>query len=219
MEMEKQLNENLIDFNNNNNNVKEVYEIIASHFDDKRHSKWDWVEEFLDQFPANSLIYDIGCGPGRNIRPGMIGVDNCDNFLKICNSKEKDVIKGDMINLPLENESGIGIICIAAFHHLINVKDRLNALTEFKRVTKLGAKIMISVWSIDQGHATKGNRKLHFHYGHNIVPWNNNGKIYNRYYYIFKNDEIKSLFLQAGLKLIKHFWNHGNEIFILQNTF
>jgi SAM-dependent methyltransferase len=198
-------------------NVKDVYERIAENFSDKRFSKWDWVEEFLDQFPANSLVYDIGCGSGRNIRPGMIGVDNCDNFLKISNSNGKDVIKGDMTKLPLDDKTGIGIICIAAFHHLFTREARMKALLEFKRVLKIGAKIMISVWSINQGPETKGNRKLNFHYGDNIVPWNNKGTIYERYYYIFENDEIKGLFQEAGLRLIKHFWNHGNEIFILQN--
>ena len=200
-------------------NVKEVYERIAENFSDKRYSKWDWVEEFLDQFPDNSLVYDIGCGSGRNIRPGMIGVDNCDNFLKISNSNGKDVIKGDMTKLPLDDNTGIGIICIAAFHHLFTREARMKALLEFKRVLKIGAKIMISVWSINQTHSneTKGNRKLKFQYGDNIVPWNNKGTIYERYYYIFENEEIKGLFQEAGLRLIKHFWNHGNEIFILQN--
>jgi ubiquinone/menaquinone biosynthesis C-methylase UbiE len=201
--------------------VKEVYEKIAEHFNEKRFSKWDWVEEFLDQFPTNSLVYDIGCGSGRNIRPGMIGVDNCDNFLKISNSKGKDVIKGDMINLPLDDNTGIGMICIAAFHHLSTRENRLKALLEFKRVLKIGAKIMISVWSINQtqSNENKGNRKLTFYYGDNIVPWNNNGTIYERYYYIFEDEEIKKLFQEAGLRLVKHFWNHGNEIYILQKDF
>jgi ubiquinone/menaquinone biosynthesis C-methylase UbiE len=203
----------IINLNPDTFKVKEVYERIAEHFNEKRFSKWDWIEEFLDEFPANSLVYDIGCGSGRNIRPGMIGVDNCDNFLKISNSKGKDVIKGDMRYLPLDDNTGIGMICIAAFHHLSTREDRLKALLEFKRVLKIGAKIMISVWSINQGE----NRKLKFYYGDNIVPWNNNGTIYERYYYIFENEEIKKLFQEAGLRLIKHFWNHGNEIFILQN--
>jgi ubiquinone/menaquinone biosynthesis C-methylase UbiE len=197
-------------------NVNEVYEIIAAHFNDKRYSKWDWIESFLDEFPSNALIYDIGCGPGRNIRPGMIGVDNCNNFLKIANCNGKNVIKGDMTELPLESDSGIGIICIAAFHHLIDEEERIKALLEFKRVIKTGSKIMISVWSIEQGPETKGNRKLKFQYGDNIVPWNNHGEIYDRFYYIFKIDEIKELFEKTELKVIKHFWNHGNEIFVLQ---
>jgi SAM-dependent methyltransferase len=196
--------------------VKDVYEVIASQFDNKRYAQWDWIETFLDRFEPNSLVYDVGCGPGRNIRPGMIGVDNCENFIKICKNKNKDVILGDMTNLPLESNSGVGIICIAAFHHLNNSSDRLKALMEFKRVLKPGSRIMISVWSINQSHAGKGNRKLTFHYGDNLVPWNSNGVIYNRYYYIFEINEIKELFEKAELKLVDHFWNHGNEIYILE---
>jgi len=197
--------------------VKEVYEVIASQFDNKRYSQWDWIETFLDRFEPNSLVYDVGCGPGRNIRTGMIGVDNCENFIKICKNKNKDVILGDMTNLPLESNSGVGIICIAAFHHLNNSSDRLKALMEFKRVLKPRSHIMISVWSINQSHAGKGNRKLTFHYGDNLVPWNSNGVIYNRYYYIFEINEIKELFEKAELKLVDHFWNHGNEIYILES--
>ena len=196
--------------------VKEVYEVIASQFDNKRYAQWDWIETFLDRFEPNSLVYDVGCGPGRNIRHGMIGVDNCENFIKICKNKNKDVILGDMTDLPLESNSGVGIVCIAAFHHLNNPSDRLKALMEFKRVLKPGSQIMISVWSINQSHAGKGNRKLTFHYGDNLVPWNSNGVIYNRYYYIFEINEIKELFEKAELKLVNHFWNHGNEIYILE---
>jgi ubiquinone/menaquinone biosynthesis C-methylase UbiE len=201
---------------NFDSNVKDVYEIIAEHFNEKRFSLWDWIETFLDAFPPGSLIYDIGCGPGRNIRQGMIGVDNCDNFIKICHQKGKHVLKGSMTSLPLESNTGIGMICIAAFHHLKTEKDRLETLTEFKRVLKPNSRIMISIWSIKQGVETKGNRKLKFEYGHNLVPWNNNGKIYQRYYYIFNIDEIMELFEKAGLKVINHFWNHGNEVFILE---
>ncbi len=197
--------------------VKDVYEVIASQFDNKRYAQWDWIETFLDRFEPNSLVYDVGCGPGRNIRPGMIGVDNCENFIKICKNKNKDVILSDMTNLSLESNSGVGIICIAAFHHLNNPSDRLKALMEFKRVLKSGSRIMISVWSINQSHAGKGNRKLTFHYGDNLVPWNSNGVIYNRYYYIFEINEIKELFKKAELKLVDHFWNHGNEIYILES--
>jgi SAM-dependent methyltransferase len=197
--------------------VKEVYEVIASQFDNKRYAQWDWIETFLDRFEPNSLVYDIGCGPGRNIRQGMIGVDNCENFIKICKNKNKDVILSDMTDLHLESNSGVGMICIAAFHHLNNPSDRLKALMEFKRVLKPGSHIMISVWSINQSHAGKGNRKLTFHYGDNIVPWNSNGVIYNRYYYIFEINEIKELFEKAELKLVDHFWNHGNEIYILES--
>ncbi len=196
--------------------VKGVYEKIAEQFNDKRFSQWDWIEKFLNIFDEGSLVYDIGCGAGRNIRNGMIGVDNCENFLKICHQKKKNAIYGDMTNLPLESDSGLGMICIASFHHLNNQEDRLKALSEFKRVLKQSSRIMISVWSITQGPRIKGHRELKFVYGDNMVPWNSNGVIYQRYYYIFEIGEIKDLFEKVGLKLVDHFWNHGNEIYILE---
>mgnify|MGYP000079230297 CR=1 FL=1 len=164
------------------------------------------------------IVYDIGCGSGRNIRTGMIGVDNCNNFLKICKDKKRKAIYGDMVSLPLESNSGIGMICIAAFHHLNNRHDRLTALFEFKRVLQKGSRIMLSIWSIEQGPKTKGNRKLKFTYGDNLVSWNSiaKGEVYHRYYYIFRIEEIKELFDIIGLNIIKHFWVHGNEIFILE---
>jgi ubiquinone/menaquinone biosynthesis C-methylase UbiE len=201
---------------NTQNYVKDVYEKIASQFNDKRFSQWDWIEKFLDTFPEGSLVYDIGCGPGRNIRTGMIGVDNCQNFLKICEEKNRNAIYGDMISLPLESNSGVGMICIAAFHHLYNRQDRVATLSEFKRVLKPGSRIMLSIWSFDQGPETKGNRKLKFTYGDNLVSWNSKGEIYQRYYYIFRIEEIKELFDLVGLQIIQHFWEHGNEIFILE---
>lgn len=201
-------------------NVKDVYEIIANDFDDTRKAQWNWIEEFLNQFHkkslgtslGTSLIYDIGCGSGRNIREGMIGIDNCHNFIKICKSKDLNVILGNMDDLPLETNSGIGLICIAAFHHLKTVELRLKTLNEFKRVLFKGSKLMISVWSINQGE----HKKLKFVYGDNLVPWTKHGKTHQRYYYIFMNDEIIELFEKVGLKLISHEWNHGNEIFILE---
>jgi hypothetical protein len=75
---------------------------------------------------------------------------------------------------------------------------------------------MISIWSFEQGPETKGNRKLKFTYGNNLVSWNSNGEIHQRYYYIFHIEEIKELFDIVGLKIIEHFWVHGNEVFILE---
>ena len=81
-----------------------------------------------------------------------------------------------------------------------------------KRLLKPGGKILISVWSINQPEKIK---KSFNNYGNNIVLWNSYGKIYERYYYIFKIEEIKNLFNLVGLKLIHHEYNCGNEIFQL----
>ncbi len=195
--------------------VKNVYEKIAIRFMHTRAYQWKWVTDFLEKLNKNMLVYDIGCGSGRNMNfEGLqfIGIDNCDNFIKICKSKNLDVINSNIIKIPLENNTADAIICIAMFHQLSNLENRIKALLEIKRLIKPGGKILLSVWSINQPKKTK---KTFNKYGNNIVTWNNYGEIYERYYYIFKIDEIKNLFKKANLLLIDHFYDCGNEIFIL----
>ena len=195
--------------------VKDVYENIAERFNDTRSYKWSWIDEFLSKLPPNSNVYDLGCGNGRNMNfDGLkfIGIDNCKNFIKICQHKKLDVINCNILNVPLESNSADAIICIAVFHQLSSIENRLNALLEMKRLIKYGGKILLSVWSINQPQKTK---RTFNSYGNNIVLWNNYGKIYERYYYIFKLDEIKNLFKKAGLMLTDYKYDCGNEIFTL----
>ena len=48
-----------------------------------------------------------------------------------------------------------------------------------------------------------------------FVKWNNK---YDRYYYIFKVEELIKLFEMTNWNVEKHFWDHGNEIFILNKN-
>lgn len=196
--------------------VKNVYQEIANHFSNTRVYKWIWVVNFLNSLKKNSLVYDLGCGNGRNMNHdglNFIGVDNCENFIKICNGKNLKTINSNITSIPLPNNSADAIICIAVFHHLYTQKTRLNALIEMKRLIKNGGKILLSVWSKNQPNKT---RRTFNNYGNNIVLWDNNkGKIYERYYYIFKLDEIKELIKKTGLIIINYNYNCGNEIFTL----
>ena len=198
-------------------NVKNIYEAIASEFSDKRYNKWDWIDEFINSFPNNSTMLDIGCGNGRNMlntKHCFFGIDNCEQFVKISLKRKLQVILSDMTSLPFMNNYFDGIISIASFHHLSTTERRENALAEMKRVLKPNGRLLLSIWSINQSH----NKKLHnkFVYGDNIIPWKDSkGNIKgNRYYYIFQEDEIYCL-LKKYFKIEKYFWNHGNDVFIL----
>tara|TARA_A100001015_G_scaffold310902_1_gene413110 strand:- start:4582 stop:5193 length:612 start_codon:yes stop_codon:yes gene_type:complete len=193
----------------------EVYNQIANDFSDKRFSSWNWIDGFLNSFQKNKTILDMGCGNGRNMTKkdlNFIGIDNCHNFINICKRKGLSVMECDMANIPLPEKTFDGIICITSFHHLATIDRRKQTLMEMSRMLKHNGKILLSVWSIDQRH----NNKLKFDYGDNYIPWKDNtGMIKgNRYYYIFKNDEIK-LLLEKYFIIENHFWDHGNEIFIL----
>ena len=157
----------------------------------------------------------MGCGNGRNMTYKnfkFIGIDNCNKFIEICRDKNLEVINSNMIELPFKNDIFDSIICIASFHHLYYREDKISALKEMKRVVKIGGKILLSVWSKQQPDKTKKNFS---NYGNNIVTWNKYGKVYERYYYIFKIDELYTLLKICGLTVISHEKYCGNEVFTL----
>lgn len=45
--------------------VHEVYENIANHFSDTRHTPWPNVLEFVQSFHKGAILIDIGCGNGK----------------------------------------------------------------------------------------------------------------------------------------------------------
>lgn len=198
-------------------NVLNIYSKIATHFDNTRHYKWDSVEDFLNSLPKNSFILDIGCGNGRNMMQldhKFIGLDTCEEFLTICNRKNLNTVKADMTNIPFNNNTFDALICVASFHHLSTIERRIAALKEMYRILKLDGKLFLTVWSKNQPAKTKKKFK---YYGNNYVDWNFKNIILQRYYYIFKVNELLELALSVGFKLNQYYWDCGNEIFIFSH--
>ena len=199
--------------------VKDAYENLGEHFYHTRQYHWSWIREFVDDIPHESNILDIGCGTGRNMKiktnynHKFKGIDMCKSFVDICKSQKLDVIQGNMKKLPYEDDSFEYIMNIACFHHLSDERGRIQALQEMKRIIKPGGKILLSVWSITQPEKT---RRIFESYGDTFVSWKkHNGDVIDRYYYIFGIDEICRLFEFVGLHIVTHFWDCGNEIYVL----
>ena len=168
--------------------VKNIYEYIASEFDVTRAYKWSWITNFINSLPKNSLIYDIGCGSGRNMDYAnyrFIGFDNCQSFIEVCKNKGFNAYYSEITDIKIRDNSADAIICIATFHHLSSYENRIKALQELKRIIKDCGKILLSVWSKEQ---PKKTRITFDNCGDNIVYWKNK---YPRYYYIFQLDELK----------------------------
>jgi ubiquinone/menaquinone biosynthesis C-methylase UbiE len=194
--------------------VHDIYEQISCDFNHTRLYTWKWVDDFINNVPEGSTIFDIGCGNGRhmsNKKHNFIGVDNSQAFVDMCIKLGMNVVKGDMTELPFNDKSADAIITIASFHHLQTKERRIAALTEMKRVLRPGGSILLSVWSKNQPAKTR----RHFeNYGDVLVPWKHSKKKYERYYYIFKLDEIEQLITDAGFSFT-HTWECGNEVYIL----
>ena len=198
-------------------NIEEFYDLIADEFDKTRIRLWSCVNSFLNSFPSNSSILDIGCGNGKylNYRNDlyMKGIDISINLVKICNNKGFDVIKASMTNIPFPDNSFDGIICIASYHHLDNDLDRQKTLNEIYRVLKDDGRVLIEVWSKEQ--PDKSNKNTHnFINNDNLVKWTSikTGEIYYRYYNIYSYGQLEKeiISLKPEFKIINSGYEKGN---------
>uniref|UniRef100_A0AC35EVJ8 Alkylated DNA repair protein alkB homolog 8 n=1 Tax=Panagrolaimus sp. PS1159 TaxID=55785 RepID=A0AC35EVJ8_9BILA len=203
--------------------VQQVYEDIAEHFSQTRHSKWNAVANFLNSLPDGSVVLDAGCGNGKylttNTDKFYMGFDTCHNLLKVANTKG-EVMNGSLFEIPIKNSVCDAVICIAVIHHFSTVERRKAAIAEISRVLLSGGKALITVWSIDQKtdgemsayakmRANKeptemkqeNNTKLMIHDGTDftncdmLVPWqrSRDGAQFFRYYHLFYKDELDKL--------------------------
>ena len=90
-------------------------------------------------------ILDAGCGPGAALVylakfGDVIGVDVSDEALKFAKKRGK-VVKGDIANLPFEDETFDVVTCLdVLYHKWVNTK---KAFHEIKRVLKKGGILLL----------------------------------------------------------------------------
>lgn len=171
--------------------VKEVYNNIAKEFDRTRRSVWTHVAEFLDSLEKGSLVFDNGCGNGKNMlyRKDLfcVGLDISKGQVDVCREKKLKVVEGTMTELPFEAGTFEAILCTASYHHLQTDVERQKALAEMYRCLKSKGKVLLTVWFSEKGECEDTQ-----------VPWKlPNGTVYHRYYRKYSQkgleEEVKRL--------------------------
>lgn len=136
------------------NHVVQVYEHIAAHFSDTRHSCWPKVTEYLKSLEKGCLVLDIGCGNGKyqvsNPEILLVGCDISCQLLEICRTKNMNVFQAEAIKLPVRDEFVDHCISIAVIHHLASSERRIKALNEIVRILRPGGTALIYVWALEQ---------------------------------------------------------------------
>lgn len=199
-------------------NVKDVYNSIAKEFDNTRYRPWSCVENFLDNIPEQSSIGDIGCGNGKNMLYRTdcynYGCDFSKSLVEICLKKNLNVVEGDILDIPFEDNQFDYTICIAVIHHLSTHEKRIKAIEELKRVTKKGGKMLILVWAFEQ---EKDSRRK-FVEQDNMVDWKDKkgNLLGKRYYYVFKKNELETLVNNPEI-IEKSFYEKSNWGVIINN--
>ncbi len=196
--------------------IENFYNNIADEFDKTRVRLWSCVISFLDSFPSNSKILDIGCGNGKymNYRHDLIikGIDISIKLVEICKNKGFDVIKASMTDIPYNDNSFDGIICIASYHHLDNDDDRKKTLDEIYRILIPGGIALIEVWGKEQINPNKNAKD--FVAKSNLVKWTSvkTGEIFYRYYNIYSNGDLEKeiIRLNPNFNIVDSGYEKGN---------
>jgi len=206
-----------------NMDIAKFYDKIANEFDKTRIRLWNCVTSYLNLFPSNSYILDIGCGNGKYMtyRNDLIfkGIDLSNELVKICCYKKLDVIQGDMCNLPYDNDLFDGLLVVASYHHLNNDIDRQKSLNEMYRVLKKNGLCLIVVWALEQ-EENKNKNLNNLQKNDNYIKWTcvQTGEVLYRYYNIYSKydlyNEIKKL--KPEFNIINFDYEKGNYYIIVQ---
>ncbi|XP_050327686.1 alkylated DNA repair protein alkB homolog 8 [Bactrocera neohumeralis] len=145
-------------------NVHSVYDRIAPHFSETRHTPWPRVAEFLRSFQTGSVLLDIGCGNGKYLQCNnnalTIGCDRSSGLINACLERAKiisedssnlpNAFRCDCLHVPVRSQTVDGCISIAVIHHLATADRRLAAIREMARLLRPGGRALIYVWAKDQ---------------------------------------------------------------------
>ena len=218
----------------------DTYNHIAYEFAETRAYVWQCVKDFTDLINLSNLpnlsnlfkldkafILEIGCGNGKNIEYliknineiynfSVIGIDNCESFIEICNKKKLTTILCNSSLLPFQNNSFDFILCIAMFHHLLTIEEQNETFREILRVMKNNSYGILTCWSTIQPE--KSNFK--FIEGINIVPWKGRKNVNKiRYYFVYSEKMFRDYFESFSEITIIDIYNEvGNWILIFKKN-
>jgi len=207
--------------------VGQTYDSIAADFSRTRYKVWPCVARFLDQIISGGtdntvLVAELGCGNGKNLAyleqntpPGYkirtIGVDISAELLGICRERGLEVMLGSILAIPLDDHSLDYTLSVAVIHHLVEKADRIRALRELARATKLGGRCLITVWAREQ---TAADGKRRFATNDEMVPFKTKtGETHYRYYHLYDDGELADDLAQVPeFMVVDLFLERGNYV-------
>ena len=205
-------------------NLRSVWDRIADSWTNLRPRPEPNVLEFSKD--CKGLVVDIGCGNCRNLIPfkgKLVGIDFSKNMVKeakkFCERRDMNVflVIGDAVNLPIKDGVANCIIYTSVISHIKKREDRIRSLEEVRRVAKVDAKIILSIWNRWQKRFflkliisfLKGE------YPNVYVDWNYHGKVYKRFYHLYTKSEMKKDLEEVGFIIERIFKDKKGGIWFL----
>ncbi|XP_036341840.1 uncharacterized protein LOC118751176 [Rhagoletis pomonella] len=145
--------------------VHDVYE----HCEEPTGPMRPRIAQFLNNLEPGSVICDVGCGNGRYLAHGnpaicTVGVDRCYRLSKVAREKGGEVLMCDNLELPFRDESFDAVLSLAVVHHFATTERRVGALRELARILRIGGRVIITVWALEQRHRRFESQDV-------LIPW------------------------------------------------
>eukprot|EP00062_Callorhinchus_milii_P007040 gi/632948200/ref/XP_007889460.1/ PREDICTED: putative methyltransferase KIAA1456 homolog isoform X2 [Callorhinchus milii] len=114
-------------------------------------------------------ILATGCGNGKylniNNQAYKVGCDYCLPLVKSAKEQDYEVMVCNGLHLPYRDQCFDAILSIAVIHHFSTKERRIQAIKEMARTLRVGGKVMIYVWAMEQ-------KRRKFEKQDVFIPWN-----------------------------------------------
>jgi ubiquinone/menaquinone biosynthesis C-methylase UbiE len=133
--------------------VKAAWERVAETYSDSRRADGEdaaLVGELCEGLPPDATVLDVGCGDGQRTLANVtgavaVGMDFARRQVSLAreNVPEAHVFQGDMLSIPLADDT---VDAITAYHAVFHVDRNAHdaVYREFARVLKPGGKVLMT---------------------------------------------------------------------------
>jgi len=201
--------------------VREVYDEIASHFAKTRRYPWPEVEDFLAVVEGDGAALDVGCGNGRHAEllaerfDSVVALDLSRGLLREAQSRmvvegwTAETVQGDAATLPVRDDAVALALSIATIHHLPDREARVESLREIGRVLHPDGRALVSAWSTAHDRfESSADAAVGFD---TTVDWTlPGGETIPRFYHVYAPAEFDADLARAGLQVDDSYVSSGN---------